>query len=126
MNQTFSLSIDVPDGYEATGEYRKAVSGDIILLSDGTAMAWVALSPTAEKHFILRRAWTPPTWLPIDNWLYFNGSKWRLTNRQPRMLNNEVQLATGATVVDVAVLAAILGQTWSAPLRSNWTLIYQL
>lgn len=127
MNQTFSITVDVPQGYEATGEYRPAIGEEIYL--DRDSEGGIEAGPSrAGSHFILRRAWMPPTWLPIDNWLYWNGSEWKITNRPPRPRAGAPNLliaTTGAATMSVATLAVFYGHTWVAPPNTS-TLSYQL
>lgn len=128
MNQTFSVTLDAPVGYEFTGEYRPANHGEIVL-DGGDAVTVVGTgSPTASHYFVLRRAWTPPAWLPIETWLYFNANVWKLTNMPTRVRAGDrfPSSAPGSSVVAISVLAALMGQTFTPPPAGHTTYVYQI
>lgn len=124
MNQTFNLSIEVPDGYEATGEYRTPTNGETYLTPGGV----VATGPAEERYFILRRGWIPPTWLPVDNWLYNNSEQWCITNREPRQgrPNEWPRAGAGGVTISVKSLALIYGQTFISPPETSNMRVYRL
>jgi hypothetical protein len=128
MNQTFQLTLDVPDGWEATGEYREPTALENYLTREGRV--GTGIGPAGISCFILRRAWVPPTWMPIDNWLYNNSEQWRVTNRAPRVPTPESggwgRSVTGAITVEARVLAALYGQTFTPPPAHCNRQVYQL
>src|SRR5882757_2137761 len=116
MNQTFSVTLDAPEGYEFTGEYRTFNIGESHLNEVGQISIRIASGFSDNKAFILRRAWAPPAWMPIENWLYHNGAEWRIANQEPRLQsNNYYQAVAGSRAVKVLDLAVIMGQTFVPP-----------
>ena len=60
--QTITIEVDVPAGWEATGEHRRVTSGEryIAWALDGPyASSWYHDELSCDKYFILRRAWQP-------------------------------------------------------------------
>ena len=60
MKQTIAIEIDVPDGYELTGEYRKAYHEEYYKIQGNT----VAQGPSACEYPILRKI-PPVPWAPL-------------------------------------------------------------
>lgn len=85
--ETIEVTLDVPDGYELTGEYKEPNKdgSDSFIGYDGTKLSGHSLDTYGRKRFILRQAWTPPAWMPEGYWLYrMNSSDWFLAKNQPR------------------------------------------
>ena len=53
-NQTVTIEIDAPDGYELTGEYRYLQSGEVYLGEYGVR-TWEADRRSQYQYFILRK-----------------------------------------------------------------------
>lgn len=124
MNQTFTITVDIPNGYESTGEYRIADASEDYLDGDGIVRN---SGPTISPVFILRRAWTPPAWLPIDNWLYFRNGQWRITNARPvDDGSGRFSSRVSAVATDVRTFAALHGQTFTPPPEHCNGRVYQL
>ena len=58
-----TIEIEVPEGYELTGEYRTAKTGDITLNRKNNAELWISLEESTGCYLILRRVkqWRPAT-----------------------------------------------------------------
>jgi hypothetical protein len=59
--QKITIEVDVPEGYEATGECRCPCIGEYYLSQDSAILAGFTFS--AEKHIILRKKYVWPEWL---------------------------------------------------------------
>lgn len=62
MIQTITIDVTVPDGHEATGEYRKPSIGELFLTMAGTACVCSTNHQTTETRIILRKKWALPDW----------------------------------------------------------------
>lgn len=126
-SQTFRVTADAPNGWEFNGEYRSITMGEHFVNHRGEVECWTAPIPSPGVHLRLTRAWQPPAWLPIENWLYWNNERWVVTNRPPRLHATEgfARNAAGSVSVPIETLAAINGQTWTPP-PTRTTLAYQL
>lgn len=78
--QTIQLSTEVPDGFEVTGEFRPADSGD----------AWLAYRGAVchgRSNFavpILRRTWTWPEWVKPGTWIAMDATgDWWFYDHEP-------------------------------------------
>ena len=79
MKQEITITVDIPEGYEATGEYRMANGEDMCLSESGDN--WIAVSGEDSRgnHIILRKKWKPPEflnpgWIAMDEsgaWFWF-------------------------------------------------------
>jgi hypothetical protein len=66
----FEIEAEIPEGYEPTGEYRQAKTGEPWI--DGGRVCSV---PTNYAVIILREKWQWPAWLKAD-YVEWNGSEW--------------------------------------------------
>lgn len=53
--QRIEIDVDVPEGFEATGEFRCAVIGDFYIAWPGRAARWGMSSPSPAEVVILRK-----------------------------------------------------------------------
>lgn len=53
--QTIEVIVDVPDGWEATGEYRPVCPGENYAAYPGVAAMWCSVPRSADPLIILRR-----------------------------------------------------------------------
>lgn len=89
--QEVTLMLDVPEGYEATGEYRSAMPGDMYLSCEGPQ---VSRTHTLGRYPILRKVhWNLPMlkeglWYAVDQ----DGSAWVYT-RDPILSEKQWQAA---------------------------------
>jgi hypothetical protein len=63
--QTFPVTVSIPEGYEATGEFRLAKDGEWYLSREGR----VEMGFTVVAVFILRAPYQFPDWVKPGTWL---------------------------------------------------------
>jgi hypothetical protein len=56
------IELDIPDGYEYAGEYRRIARGELYLDNERKASIWECSSCTASHYALLRRS---PAWRPL-------------------------------------------------------------
>lgn len=87
MKQQVTIEVDIPEGYEATGEFRGVNPGDGFYLDDfGAAVPRTNdISLGTRKRLILKKKWVWPAWLTAHciamdadgNWYaYENDADW--------------------------------------------------
>ena len=89
--QKIEIEVDVPDGWEATGEYRVPYIGDFYVHHTGSspiAFQNVVIGPrnvVIGPRIILRKKYVPPSWLKPGTWIYKHGSEshWSCSNVRP-------------------------------------------
>lgn len=70
--QKFEIEVDIPEGYEATGEWRRPKLGDLYLDVDGRIMR-ADFDFNSHCYHILRKKFVAPAWL--TNWKYIARSR---------------------------------------------------
>lgn len=82
MIQRITINVSIPDGYEATGDFRWPVVGDLFLTEDGDTVAHASVSYWSPR-FILRKKWAFPKWFAAGWFLWFNTAynKWVVCER---------------------------------------------
>lgn len=66
--QKVTLSIDIPEGYEATGEYRVPRAGECILTDQGVEPC--DAGDLCLSYLIVREKWQPPDFLSDGAWVW--------------------------------------------------------
>lgn len=66
MIQTLTINVTIPDGYEATGEYRGPSIGEWFLTMAGNACQCLSHHQSVETRIILRKIWALPDWFQPD------------------------------------------------------------
>lgn len=61
--QTITLNVDIPEGYEATGEFRLPLKGEAYLDKYGEVIIASYNYCGDGSYIILRKTWTPPACL---------------------------------------------------------------
>lgn len=86
-----TIRVEVPDGYELTGEFRIPVRGERVLFHTGqeTAVEIVTeyMLNVAPKRprIIVRRAWIAPSWIPDGAWVYQTPcNEWFMISERPK------------------------------------------
>lgn len=76
--QQITIEVDIPDGYEATGEFRCPELGELYISRGQTHQA--CFQNYASDHLILRKKWQWPDWLKAP-WIAMdsNGTWWAYT-----------------------------------------------
>ena len=81
--QMVMMEVDVPPGYEATGEYRAANVGEIYMGAH-EPVVFQTNAMGVWPRIILRPKWQPPACFPEGTWLYqCFGDYWYLSNIEP-------------------------------------------
>jgi hypothetical protein len=87
MYQQLTIGVEVPAGYEATGEFRWPKAGEPFLTNSGTASNSSAndVCGLSQNRIILRKLWSFPEWFGKGWWLYKNchSSNWLVTDCEP-------------------------------------------
>lgn len=80
--QEITIKLDVPEGYELTGEYRKPRLDESYLFHSNSL--WCCGSVKTEE-FILRKKWQAPDWIPDGAWVYQHGQTgvWWVARSKP-------------------------------------------
>lgn len=107
------IEVDIPDGYEATGEYRQPKSGDYWIDPKTDELARFPLYHAKDRRVILRKAWKPEPWMPK------NGC--RLKYRESTGAWEFVRPSSRSTYIyiDANELAEMFGHTFSPPPDQN-------
>jgi len=94
--QKIEIEVDVPDGWEVTGEYRKPLDHEPYISKEG----WLAERNIGVDgpRIILRKKYVPPAWLKPGTWLFFNGVDWFATNVKPESSGTLYQGVQGPCV----------------------------
>jgi hypothetical protein len=114
--QTITLTIDVPEGYELTGEFRPPKQGEQVRCDDGRVIA--APHDFCAPFFILRRTWQPPAWIPDGVWVYrMYQDAWFITNMEPITRDGHYTMRhdVNAVAVDANSLAGLHNDTFTPP-----------
>jgi len=82
MKQQVTLELEVPEGYEVTGEYRMLEKGDIYISYEGLK-AVATESYSGAPRFILKKKWEWPTWLKARCIVKHEEGKWFSTTSIP-------------------------------------------
>ena len=84
MKQEITITVDIPEGYEATGEYRRAEDSDVWLGSEASVMR----GGNMNSRIILRKKWTAPEFLR-PGWIaqMFDG-RWFWSDTEPEGVGN--------------------------------------
>ena len=101
--QMVMMEVDVPPGYEATGEWRPAQEGECFL-DDVSSDPEVAGRNHDYSSIILRPKWQPPACFPDGAGI----GRWTQTGRGWWVTHNGVTL-------DADDLAQIYGETFTPP-----------
>lgn len=78
MIQKITIDVEVPDGYEATGEWRWPNADEPFLTVAGTVCT-MHIGDTVGRRgnrIILRKKWAFPAWFPNGWWLMYCGGDW--------------------------------------------------
>lgn len=79
--QKIEIELDVPDGWELTGEFRKAEVGEYSITADEPLHKWTI--PTSSSYFIVRKKWQWPEWLKAE-WIAMDrNGRWFGYDRKP-------------------------------------------
>ena len=81
--QTLTVDLDVPEGFELTGEYRTAIHDEYYLI-DNHLVGCCLINTRSDKYPILREAWKPPAWLPNGCWVYKFYDDWFVSTTEPQ------------------------------------------
>lgn len=81
--QKSEIEVDVPDGWEATGEWRPARQGEAVIHPDH-CHAFVMNTEGMSNRIILRKKYVPPSWLKPGTWLFQTESGiWYASRSEP-------------------------------------------
>ena len=89
MKQEITITVDIPEGYEATGEFRYPVSGELYLVENESCADRASSEQIfGRRRFILRKKWTPPEFLR-PGWIaqMFDG-RWFWSDTEPEGVGN--------------------------------------
>lgn len=76
-------SLEIPCGFEPTGEYRQPRKGETYLNPCNTTVV-NALDDYSSCRIILRKTWQPPSWIPNGYWIYRASLvSWRVCRTEP-------------------------------------------
>jgi hypothetical protein len=125
MIQHLHLSVEIPSGYVATGEYRKPLFGEYFLTVGGTAQTVQTPDKCALNNYriILRKVWSFPAWFAKGWWLYFNchSQLWLVTTHRPEPaygmgpLNHWQQGGSGGPLLNAVELWQFHGEEFTPP-----------
>jgi hypothetical protein len=100
---TETIDIQIPDGYEWTGEVRKPVKGDLYIFHcprfkslNKNGKVAVAVDGNFDYEYpIVRKTWTAPACFPKGSWLYrdFCGT-WFVSDQIPKRTGNSYERST--------------------------------
>ncbi len=118
-----TIEIDVPDGCEATGEYRVAVNGEWFLGTDFCAHQWNGCHSTSGPYPILRRlpdpveAWLEQhPWLPDGCWVFKSYHGWRFSSVKPELCaSGFYAVGSHCPVAQADVFSRICGGGFTPP-----------
>lgn len=86
--ETITVTVDVPDGYELTGELRPPKAGEISLMWGNPISFYKWNEDASAPCFILRKAWIPPAWMPEGYWLYKAADGWYISKTEPEKIGD--------------------------------------
>lgn len=113
-----TLTLDVPDGWDLNGEFRRPKAGDIALIK-GVPTECSHLGEWHYPYPILRKAWAPPKYLPEGCWLYKHANgEWFVCYHKPTC-NNLVDFHTSSAVIAVSKLACLHNETFVPPTHTT-------
>jgi hypothetical protein len=109
------IEIDVPAGYEATGEYRCAKVGEWYFDCCSNAVECKQYT-TCGQYPILRKVWELPKWFTPKWYLYKNchTEAWMVTDEHPNGNSFGYSHKWGFSM-DAKALWAFHGETWVEP-----------
>lgn len=128
--QKVTLDVDVPEGYEATGEWRRPIGDEPHIIGDGRVMVAHPNDFGARMLYriILRKLPDPVEewlaqhpWLPEGRWVYRFASSpkcWGISQAQPYPDDTALttySTAVGKCSVNAFQFAGVLGQTFTPP-----------
>ena len=81
--QEITIKLNVPEGYELTGEYRTPRYADAYLTIIGNISGCRHF--VKGSRFILRKKWRAPDWIPDGAWVYQHGQTgvWWVARSKP-------------------------------------------
>jgi hypothetical protein len=118
--QTVTIELEVPEGYEATGEYRCVRYGEVYLDRGFEAVTMDSQRETNFHWPILRRKPDPvqewlaacPKWIPEGVWIYRNHNQWRASRFEPKPIKCDGQGYTsddcGASLLGIHSVDALV------------------
>lgn len=113
--QKLNVYVDVPQGYELTGEFRQPKRGENFLLDS------IAACATSHKgaYPILRKVWEAASWMPKGSYLYKEiYGTWFFSKSCPTPRYDGSYRSTGEEA-NAVMLASLYGKTFVAPTHSN-------
>ena len=112
MKQEITITVDIPEGYEATGEFRYPVSGELYLENEGCADRASSEQIFGRHRFILREKWAPPEFLR-PGWIAMDDDgNWFWHESEPA-IGNKRWLVTGGC-------ALLSDFNWTPPTVTDW------
>ena len=81
--QTLTVDLDVPEGYELTGELRLPKRGETILCPK-EVVKYIYTDHITDMCPLLRKVWKPPAWLPNGCWVYRFCDDWYVSTTEPQ------------------------------------------
>lgn len=116
--QTLTITVDVPEGYEAV-DFRRPLCGEVSVPIDDTFALPETLRHPAEIgtcHLILRRVWTPPAWLPEGCWVWKSiYYAWCASRNEPQESASGSYYMPDGVVVICTALAHLHNATFEPP-----------
>ena len=102
------IEVDIPEGYEGTGEYRRPKNGDYWIDPKTDELASFPTHLAKDRCVILRKAWTPEPWMPKGCLLKYRESTraWEFGRRSSRSTH---------IYLDANELAEMFWHTFSPP-----------
>lgn len=119
--QTFTVTADIPPGYEPTGEYRQPKAGEDFSIN-GRKYTQALSECYSQDYHILRKAWAPPACFPNGYWVYFYDGEWFLCKLAPLGPGRGVVSDLQFSPVKARLFAEVYGEKFDAP-KSNVTQI---
>lgn len=84
MIHKITIDVEVPDGYEPTGEYRWPNPNEPFLAYTGNVVT-MPIGDTVGRRgnrIILRKKWAFPAWFPNGRWLVYRYGSWYVGDRE--------------------------------------------
>lgn len=82
--QEITIKVDIPDGYEATGEFRFPRKGESHLeWPDMNNIMVAGLDYVHKRHIILRKKWQWPEWLKLPYIAMDHNGEWFAFSEKP-------------------------------------------
>lgn len=123
--QKVTIEVDVPEGYEATGEWRWPRTGEPALTTTGRAFCAHADDECGRRgaRIILRKLPDPVeewlaqhSWLPVGRWVYrHHGGYWWITDKQPEPHRDAYDVSDASYDIGVEEIARVFGHTFTPP-----------